>query len=56
MTRRCFIGRYGEGALPRIDGEGKHLDTVLLKNISFVEMADLEITNRGPSPPHGAPA
>jgi hypothetical protein len=50
---KVLIGRYGEGALPRIDGEGKHLDTVLLKNISFVEVADLEITNRGKeSAPH----
>jgi hypothetical protein len=47
---KVLIGRYGDGALPRIDGEGKHLDTVLLKNISFVEMADLEITNRGSEP------
>ena len=43
------IGRYGEGSLPRIDGEGKFLDTVLLKNIPFLEVADLEITNQGPT-------
>lgn len=42
------IGRYGDGPPPRIDGEGAHLDTVLLRNIPFVELADLEITNRGP--------
>ena len=42
------IGRYGEGPLPRIDGEGRTSDTILLQNISFVEMADLEITNLGP--------
>ena len=47
---KVLIGRYGEGALPRIDCEGKYLDTVLLKNISFVEMADLEITNLGSQP------
>ena len=41
------IGRYGEGPLPRLDGEGKHADTVLLKNTPFLEIADLEITNRG---------
>ncbi len=45
---RVLIGRYGDGPLPRLDGEGQHLDTVLLKNISFIEMADLEITNHGP--------
>lgn len=47
-TARVLIGRYGDGPLPRIDGGGNHLDTVLLKNISFVELADLEITNLGP--------
>lgn len=41
------IGSYGEGPLPRIDGEGRFRDTVLLRNISFVEIKDLEITNRG---------
>lgn len=43
------IGRYGEGPPPRIDGEGKHLDTVFLRNVSFVEVADLEVTNHGPT-------
>ncbi len=43
------IGRYGEGPLPRIDGEGKFSDTVLLENIGFVEIADLEVTNQGPN-------
>ncbi len=42
------IGRYGDGSLPRIDGEGKASDTILLQNMSFVEMADLEVTNLGP--------
>ena len=46
-TSLIQIGRYGDGPLPRIDGEGKHADTVLLKDIPFVEIADLEITNRG---------
>lgn len=42
------ITRYGEGPLPRIDGEGKVSDTVLLENIQFWEVTDLEITNQGP--------
>src|SRR5262249_1406032 len=41
------IGKYGEGALPRIDGEGQSLDTLLLSNVSFFEVEDLEITNQG---------
>ncbi len=41
------IGRYGPGPNPRIDGEGKHLDTVLLRNVEFWEVQDLEVTNLG---------
>ena len=41
------IGKYGEGARPRIDGEGQVLDTLLLRNIEFWEVEDLEITNLG---------
>ena len=47
ITAPVSIGRYGEGPLPRIDGAGTRLDTVLLENISFIELADLEITNQG---------
>jgi hypothetical protein len=45
---RVLIGRYGDRPFPRIDGEGKCLDTVLLKSISFIEVSDLEMTNNGP--------
>jgi len=41
------IGKYGDGSKPRIDGEGKALDTLLLRNIEFWEVSDLEITNLG---------
>lgn len=41
------IGRYGDGALPRIDGGGEFQDAFLLRNQSFIEVADLEITNLG---------
>lgn len=40
------IGVYGEGARPRIDGEGKVLDTLLLRNVEFWEVEGLEITNQ----------
>lgn len=42
------IGRYGEGAKPRIDGEGKVPYTVYLYNVAYFEVGDLEITNTGP--------
>jgi hypothetical protein len=41
------LGKYGEGSRPRIDGEGLVLDTLLLRNVEFWEVADLEITNLG---------
>ena len=41
------IGKYGDGSLPRIDGEGQVLDTLLLRNVEFWEVSDLEITNLG---------
>lgn len=42
-----IIGKYGDGPSPRIDGEGNVLDTVLLRNIQFWEVRDLEISNLG---------
>jgi hypothetical protein len=42
------IGKYGLGGPPRIDGQGEVLDTLLLRNVEFWEMQDLEITNLGP--------
>jgi len=41
------IGKYGAGPKPRIDGEGRFLDTLLLRNVEFWEISDLEITNLG---------
>lgn len=41
------IGKYGEGPLPRIDGEGRVLDTLLLRNVEFWEVSNLEISNLG---------
>jgi hypothetical protein len=40
-------GRYGDGPRPRIDGEGHVLDALLLRNVEFWEIQDLEITNLG---------
>ncbi|HKI68911.1 MAG TPA: right-handed parallel beta-helix repeat-containing protein, partial [Verrucomicrobiae bacterium] len=41
------IDVYGKGPKPRIDGEGKVLDTLLLRNVEFWEVRGLEITNLG---------
>ena len=41
------IGKYGDGPLPRMDGEGKFLDTLLLRNVEFWEVSDLELSNLG---------
>ncbi|MHC4508142.1 MAG: right-handed parallel beta-helix repeat-containing protein [Planctomycetota bacterium] len=45
--RPIVISSYGLGALPRIDGNGVFLDAVLIRNIEYVELSDLEITNEG---------
>lgn len=41
-----IIDRYGEGLKPRIDGDGSVDDAVRLYNIQFVELRNLEVTNR----------
>ncbi len=46
-VRAIKIGRYGEGTAPRIDGAGEVLDTLLLRNVEYWEVKDLELTNLG---------
>lgn len=41
------LERYGEGPRPRLDGKGRVRDTLLLRNVEFWEVSDLEITNLG---------
>ncbi len=45
-----LAGMYGTGAKPRIDGEGRVLDAVLLRNVEYWEIRDLEVTNHGETP------
>lgn len=40
-----IVGRYGRGPNPRLDGEGRFRDTLLLRNVEYWEVQDLEITN-----------
>lgn len=47
QPRVIKIGSYGDGPRPRIDGGGRVLDAVLLRNIEYWEVADLEVTNQG---------
>ena len=44
-----IVDRYGVGGKPRIDGKGQHPDTVLLENVEYWEVNNLEITNQGPT-------
>ena len=39
------IGAYGEGELPRLDGEGKVENVISLYNQEYITISDLEITN-----------
>jgi hypothetical protein len=45
--RPIRLGAYGSGARPRLDGEGRVTDTLLLRNVEFWEVEQLEITNLG---------
>ncbi|MEI7807208.1 MAG: right-handed parallel beta-helix repeat-containing protein [Verrucomicrobiota bacterium] len=42
-----IIDMYGTGQKPRIDGEGKCLETVLLQNVEYLQFRNIEITNTG---------
>ena len=42
-----LIGQYGKGPRPRIDAAGGYLDALLLRNVEFWEVGDLELTNLG---------
>ena len=41
------LDRYGKGPNPAIDGEGKALHTLLLYNVEYWQVRNLEITNKG---------
>ncbi len=45
--RPIIVDTFGEGPKPRIDGEGRYPETVLLWNVEYWEIRNLEITNTG---------
>lgn len=47
QTNWIRVAMFGQGARPRIDADGKFLDAVLLRNVEFWDVADLEVTNVG---------
>jgi hypothetical protein len=47
---RAQIGKYGEGALPLLEGLGRFSETLRLENTCHWIVRDLAITNRGESP------
>ncbi len=49
VDRPISIRSYGTGNRPRIDAQGEHQDSMLLKNIEYWEVSGLELTNLGPS-------
>jgi hypothetical protein len=44
------VDRYGEGFLPRIDGDGKVENVLELINVEEIEVRHIEITNHGEQP------
>ena len=45
--RPIIIDKFGEGEKPRINGGGKYPEALLLENVEYYEVSNLEITNRG---------
>lgn len=45
-----IVDKFGEGGKPIIHGQGEKLHTLLLQNISYWEVNNLEITNKGKEP------
>ncbi|HKJ34182.1 MAG TPA: hypothetical protein VKA34_20285, partial [Balneolales bacterium] len=41
------ISKYGKGKLPHIEGKGDYLETVFLKNVQYLDVQNLEISNKG---------
>lgn len=46
--RPIVIGMYGQGQRPRINGNGLYDEAVLIYNAEYLELTDLEITNKAP--------
>ena len=44
------IDRYGPGPRPRIEGAGQVEDALLLRNVQWIEVRNLEVTNQGAAP------
>jgi hypothetical protein len=44
------VDRYGEGSMPRIDGDGKVDNVIELINVEEIEVRHIEITNHGERP------
>lgn len=49
-SKPVVISSYGEGKSPVIEGVGKTKETVLVYNSEFVEISNMEITNKGEKP------
>ena len=47
------LGRYGAGPPPRVDAGGNFSEALLLRNVEYWDVADLELTNLGPAPAPG---
>lgn len=48
-TAPVTLSQYGSGPLPRIDGGGRFPEAVLLRNVEFCDVRNLEVTNFGAS-------
>lgn len=50
--RPIVVDMYGEGPKPRIDGQGEVAAPLLLENVEYWEVSNLELTNESAAPEH----
>jgi hypothetical protein len=48
-----IVDKYGEGPSPRINAKGKSPESLLLHNVEYYEVQNLELTNLGKQRAHG---
>ena len=46
-NKPIVIGRFGEGSKPHLEGKGRFAETLLLLNVEYWDVRDLEISNKG---------
>jgi hypothetical protein len=49
QDQRIYLGAYGDGERPIVDARGEHETTVLLRNLSYWTVKELEVRHQSPT-------